>query len=57
MNLLLHNLSNSNDRKAQFKTVIALSVNNTVHTFTGICEGEIVETKIGDKGFGYDPIF
>lgn len=57
MDLLLKNLSNKSDRKAQFKTVIALYINDTIHTFTGICEGEIIEKKIGKKGFGYDPIF
>ena len=41
----------------QFKTVIALHLNNTLHTFEGICEGNITETKQGNQGFGYDPVF
>jgi XTP/dITP diphosphohydrolase len=57
MNKLLHELKNDKDRKAQFKTVIALHLNNKLEVFTGICEGEITETKKGDSGFGYDPIF
>ena len=57
MNLLLKNLSTKNNRNAQFKTVIALHLNNKLHTFTGICKGEITKTKQGEKGFGYDPIF
>jgi XTP/dITP diphosphohydrolase len=57
MNKLLKALENNSNRTAQFKTVIALLLDNKLHTFTGICEGEITETKLGDSGFGYDPIF
>ncbi|TXE13933.1 non-canonical purine NTP diphosphatase [Seonamhaeicola algicola] len=54
---LLNNLSNNTNRNAQFKTVIALSLNNKTQTFTGICKGKITLEKQGNKGFGYDPIF
>ncbi|WP_460218497.1 non-canonical purine NTP diphosphatase [Psychroserpens sp. MEBiC05023] len=57
MNLLLKNLENKPNRAAQFKTVIALHLNETLNTFTGICEGLITKTKYGEQGFGYDPIF
>ncbi len=57
MEKLLHNLKPHNDRSAQFKTVIALHLNGELKTFTGICKGQITETKQGEKGFGYDPIF
>lgn len=57
MNKLLAELSSKNNRKAQFKTVIALQINGKTKTFTGICKGEITTTKHGKKGFGYDPIF
>lgn len=57
MNKVLSKLEVHSNRNAQFKTVIALQLNGTVKTFTGICEGEITTTKQGDKGFGYDPIF
>lgn len=57
MDLLLKNLMDKPNRNAQFKTVIALHLNGTLNTFSGICKGEIIETKIGNKGFGYDPIF
>ena len=57
MNKLLQELENHNDRTAQFKTVIALYLNNVLEIFTGICEGEITKTKHGQNGFGYDPIF
>ncbi|MFQ3240139.1 MAG: XTP/dITP diphosphohydrolase [Olleya marilimosa] len=57
MDLLLNNLKDTSNRKAQFKTVIALHLKDQVQTFTGICKGEITTTKHGNKGFGYDPIF
>ncbi|WP_372936567.1 non-canonical purine NTP diphosphatase [Seonamhaeicola sp.] len=57
MNKLLNELSNKENRNAQFKTVIALHLNNKIYTFTGICKGIITNTKQGKKGFGYDPIF
>ena len=57
MNKLLKALMVQNDRKAQFKTVIALNLNGKQHLFTGIAKGEITLEKIGDQGFGYDPIF
>jgi XTP/dITP diphosphohydrolase len=57
MNKLLSELQENPNRNAQFKTVIALHLNNQLHTFTGICEGVITSTKKGDSGFGYDPIF
>ncbi|TXG34513.1 non-canonical purine NTP diphosphatase [Seonamhaeicola maritimus] len=57
INKLLDDLINVENRNAQFKTVIALCINNKLQTFTGICEGFITKTKYGEKGFGYDPIF
>ncbi len=57
MNKLLNELQNKPNRNAQFKTVIALHLNDTLQTFTGICKGKITTTKQGDSGFGYDPIF
>ena len=57
MNKLLDNLSDKNNRKAQFKTVIALNINGKQQLFTGIAEGEITLEKTGNKGFGYDSIF
>ncbi|MDO7135652.1 non-canonical purine NTP diphosphatase [Algibacter lectus] len=56
-NKLLTELHNKTDRSAQFKTVIALHLNGELHTFTGICKGEITTEKHGEKGFGYDPVF
>ncbi|WP_044404013.1 non-canonical purine NTP diphosphatase [Lacinutrix sp. Hel_I_90] len=57
MDKLLLNLKDKTNRSAQFKTVIALHLNGKLETFTGLCKGEITKEKIGDHGFGYDPIF
>ncbi|MBC8756814.1 non-canonical purine NTP diphosphatase [Kordia sp. YSTF-M3] len=57
MNKLLNELQDKNDRSAHFKTVVALILNGQQHTFEGICKGSIINEKIGDQGFGYDPIF
>jgi XTP/dITP diphosphohydrolase len=57
MNKLLVNLSDKNNRAAQFKTVIALNLKGEQHLFTGIAKGDITLEKIGNQGFGYDPIF
>src|SRR5690606_11708016 len=54
---LLSALEGQTNRKAQFKTVIALNLNNEQHLFTGIVKGEIISEKRGTNGFGYDPIF
>lgn len=57
MDKLLNALTNETNRNAQFKTVIALNINNEQHLFTGIAKGKITTEKMGDLGFGYDPIF
>lgn len=57
MEQLLANLKNHQNRNAKFKTVIALHLNGTLQTFTGICKGVITTEKHGTEGFGYDPIF
>ena len=50
-------LRNTTNRKARFKTVIALIIDGKEHTFEGKVEGEITLTREGEKGFGYDPVF
>ena len=55
--LLLSRLIEKNDRRARFRTVIALHLDGNLHTFEGIVEGKIIHEKRGEKGFGYDPIF
>ena len=44
-------------RMAQFRTVIALNIGGKQYLFEGICKGEILQSKQGKEGFGYDPIF
>ena len=57
MQKLLHNLTGKDNRNAQFRTVIALIINGEERLFNGIVKGTITEEKMGDSGFGYDPIF
>ncbi len=45
------------NRKAQFRTVIALILNGEVTLFEGIVNGKIGIERLGIKGFGYDPVF
>ena len=65
---LLRELANNNNRKARFRTVIALIEKKdvcpcgctsiqVVHKFEGIVNGEIIQERRGGEGFGYDPIF
>lgn len=55
--LLLHHLSDKNNRRARFRTIIALLLNGEEHLFEGICPGAIATAKQGTGGFGYDPVF
>lgn len=57
MDKLLAALEHQSNRKANFKTVICLQLNNQQHLFTGSVAGEITTAKLGSEGFGYDPIF
>ncbi len=57
MDKLLQELSGKQNRKANFKTIIALNWKGSQHLFTGIVNGEIVHQKSGNLGFGYDPLF
>ena len=56
--LLLKNLEKADDRRARFRTVIALMAGDSEPVlFNGIVEGEITCERFGDSGFGYDPVF
>ncbi|MFI3294753.1 MAG: RdgB/HAM1 family non-canonical purine NTP pyrophosphatase [Rikenellaceae bacterium] len=56
--LLLQKLSGETNRKAYFRTVIALiDQNSQEYLFEGIIHGEITICHSGMKGFGYDPVF
>jgi XTP/dITP diphosphohydrolase len=54
---ILSELENKTNRKAQFRTVICLNIDESQYLFEGTCKGEILTRKQGEKGFGYDPIF
>ena len=55
--LLLKNLEGITDRRARFRTVIALILNSEEYLFEGIVEGVIAHEERGEEGFGYDPLF
>jgi XTP/dITP diphosphohydrolase len=57
MQKLLSELKDKKNRKAQFRTAICLNLDGKQFLFEGICKGEILKEKQGEKGFGYDPIF
>ena len=57
MNKVLDELKGKKNRKAQFRTAIALILKGEEHLFEGKVEGYISKDKKGDEGFGYDPIF
>ena len=57
MQKLLHNLTGENNRDAQFRTVIALIIDKEETLFDGVVKGRISCEKMGEAGFGYDPIF
>lgn len=54
---LLSKLGDNKNRKAQFRTVVSLILDDKEYLFEGICEGGILTERKGEKGFGYDPVF
>ena len=54
---VLNELKGISNRKARFRTVISLIINNKEYQFDGIVNGQITESLKGEDGFGYDPIF
>lgn len=57
IDLLLKKMEGKTNRKARFRTVIALILEGKEYQFEGIAEGEILHRRVGEKGFGYDPVF
>lgn len=57
MEKLLAEMKETENRRAQFRTVIALRCNGENHLFEGVIRGSIIREKKGNEGFGYDPIF
>ena len=45
MNKLLSELEDKTDRKAQFRTIVALNLDGKYYEFEGICKGEIIQEK------------
>lgn len=54
---VLEEMKGSDDRGAQFRTIIALAMDGALHLFEGIVRGKIAQHPAGIGGFGYDPIF
>jgi XTP/dITP diphosphohydrolase len=54
---ILTQLSGYENRKAQFRTVIALILEKKEYLFEGVVKGKIIHEKKGNEGFGYDPVF
>jgi len=54
---VLEMLGDNKNRKARFRTVIALILNDKEYLFEGIAEGNIIRERRGVEGFGYDPVF
>ncbi len=51
-------LGGEENREARFRTVIAyVSKDGEIMTFEGIVMGSIANKKMGEGGFGYDPVF
>ena len=57
MTKLIEELKDKTNRKAKFRTVVALLLNGEEHLFEGLVTGTISKIKHGTDGFGYDPIF
>ncbi len=57
MEKLLGELDGKLNRRARFRTVVALIEGAKVSYFEGKIEGTIIEQKRGSAGFGYDPVF
>lgn len=57
MQKVLEEMKGMTNRKARFRTVIALLLNGKEYCFEGEVQGEILEVRQGAAGFGYDPVF
>ena len=54
---ILDELSGIENRKARFRCVVCLIIDNNEYLFEGKIEGTILKEKRGVDGFGYDPVF
>ena len=56
--LLLKEMDGVDDRRAQFRTAVALVMpDGSEIVVDGVLDGVITESPRGDGGFGYDPVF
>ncbi len=54
---LLKDMTQKENRKAKFLTVICLIINRKEYFFEGVVNGHITKKPFGIQGFGYDPVF
>lgn len=54
---LLGEMQGVKNRRARFRTVVALILNGKEFLFEGKVEGHLLEAEAGQGGFGYDPLF
>jgi len=57
INKVLNEMGDAENRKARFRTVIALILDKKEYFFEGVVDGKILKEKQGNEGFGYDPVF
>ena len=57
MRKLLQEMKGKDNRNARFRTAIALIQGGEEHLFSGEVRGTITTEPLGNKGFGYDPVF
>ena len=57
MEKLLKELEGETNRRAHFRSIIALTMDGNEHLFEGKIDGEIITEEHGTAGFGYDPVF
>jgi XTP/dITP diphosphohydrolase len=57
ISLLLERMQGQVNRSARFRTIIGLIWQGSEYSFEGIAQGELLEERVGEGGFGYDPIF
>lgn len=57
IDLLLQRMKTAVVRTARFRAVICCIINGEPHYFEGVCEGSISDKRMGNSGFGYDPVF
>jgi XTP/dITP diphosphohydrolase len=57
MDKVLEKMGDLTNRRARFRCVISLILEGKELQFEGVVSGEILLEKVGNAGFGYDPIF